>query len=71
MAVIAIFSIVAHVLVYFSGTLLFAVVLHAAYDVLAGFEYVRLGRQLGYPQHGLPDAADAPDVTAPPVTSSP
>ena len=70
MAVIAIFSVVAHALVYFSGTLLFAVVLHAAYDVLAGFEYVHLGRQLGYPQHGLPDA-DVPDVTAPPVTSSP
>ncbi|HJU74446.1 MAG TPA: CPBP family intramembrane glutamic endopeptidase [Gemmatimonadaceae bacterium] len=70
MAVIATFAIVAHVLVYFSGTLLFAIVLHAVYDVLAGFEYVRLGRQLGYPQR-LPDAAAAPDVTVPPAASSP
>jgi membrane protease YdiL (CAAX protease family) len=66
--VIALFSLVAHVLVYATGTLLFAIVLHAAYDVIAAVEYVRLGQRLGYPPHGLPDA-DA--VTTPAAASSP
>ncbi len=70
MAVIASFALVAHVLVFLTGTLLFAIVLHAAYDVIAGFEYTRLGRQLGYPVHGLPDAAPDGDVTTSPAASS-
>jgi membrane protease YdiL (CAAX protease family) len=70
MLIIAAFSLGAHVLVFATGTLLFAVVLHIAYDVIAGFEYTRLGQQLGYPPHGLPDA-DAPSaVTTPQGASS-
>ncbi|MGQ0640443.1 MAG: CPBP family intramembrane glutamic endopeptidase [Gemmatimonadaceae bacterium] len=71
MLVIALFSLVAHVLVYVTGTLLFALLLHAAYDVIAGFEYVRLGQQLGYPPHGLPDADWPVAVTTPQPASSP
>ncbi len=71
MVIVAAFSLVAHVLVYTTGTLLFAIVLHAAYDVIAGFEYTRLGQQLGYPTEGLPDAAADGAVTTPPATSSP
>lgn len=71
LGVIALFSLVAHALVYVSGTLLFAVVLHTAYDVWAGFDYVRLGRQLGYPLHEVPDAAALDAVTTPTAASSP
>jgi membrane protease YdiL (CAAX protease family) len=71
MGVIALFALVAHVLVYLSGTLMFAIVLHAAYDVSAAFDYVRLGRQLGYPMHGVPDAVTRDAVTVPTAASSP
>ena len=71
MGMIALFSLVAHALVYLSGTLLFVIVLHAAYDVSAAFDYVRLGRQLGYPLHELPDAATRDAVTTPTAASSP
>lgn len=71
MGVIALFALAAHGLVLLSGTLLFAVVLHAAYDVSAAFDYVRLGRQLGYPLHGVPDAAAQDAVTTSPAASSP
>jgi membrane protease YdiL (CAAX protease family) len=71
MVVVAAFSLVAHMLVYTTGTLLFAIAVHAAYDIFAGFEYTRLGQQLGYPTDGLPDAATDDAVTAPPAASSP
>lgn len=71
MGVIALFSLVAHALVFLSGTLLFAIVLHVAYDVSAAFDYVRLGRQLGYPMHEVPDAAARDAVTTSPAASSP
>jgi uncharacterized protein len=71
MLVIGLFSLVAHILVYATGTLLFAMVLHAAYDVIAGAEYARLGQRLGYPPHGLPDAASGTAVTTPAPASSP
>lgn len=71
MGVIALFALVAHALVYLSGTLLFAIVLHAAYDVAAAFDYVRLGRQLGYPLHEVPDAGSDEAVTTSASASSP
>ncbi|HEY7566488.1 MAG TPA: CPBP family glutamic-type intramembrane protease [Gemmatimonadaceae bacterium] len=71
MGVIALFALVAHILVFLSGTLLFAIVLHVAYDVSAAFDYVRLGRQLGYPLHEVPDAAAGDAVTTSPAASSP
>lgn len=71
MGVIALFALVAHALVFLSGTLLFAIVLHVAYDVSAAFDYVRLGRQLGYSLHEVPDAAARDAVTTSPAASSP
>lgn len=71
LAVIATFALAAHMLVYLSGSLLFAIVLHAVYDVFAGFEYARLGRELGYPAQVLPDAASDAAVTTSPAASSP
>lgn len=71
MLMVAAFSLVAHLLVYTTGTLLFAIVVHAAYDVIAGFQYARFGQQLGYPTDGLPDAATDDAVTVPPAASSP
>jgi membrane protease YdiL (CAAX protease family) len=67
----AAFALVAHVLVFLTGTLVFAMALHAAYDVLAGIEYRRLGLRLGYPEHGLPDADAEAAVTTSPAASSP
>jgi membrane protease YdiL (CAAX protease family) len=68
--VIAVFALTAHVLVSLTGTLLFAIVLHAAYDVWAGLEYARLARLLGYPIEGVPDANVDNGVTISPGTSS-
>lgn len=69
MMAIAGYAVLAHLLVDYSGSLLHVVVLHAAFDAIVGFEYARLGRQLGYPMHGVPDAAG--DVTAAQAASSP
>lgn len=71
MGVITLFSLVAHTLVYLSGTLLFAIVLHSAYDVSAAFDYMRFGRQLGYPMPEVPDAGTAHAVTMSATASSP
>jgi hypothetical protein len=71
MLVIGLFALLAHALVSVTGTLLFAIVLHTAYDVVAGLDYARLGQQLGYPPHGLPDAAAEAAVTTAPAASSP
>jgi membrane protease YdiL (CAAX protease family) len=47
-AVIVLFAIAFQALVWTSGSLLLAMIVHAAYDVTAGFTYSRLGRELGY-----------------------
>ena len=39
-------------LVWTSGSLLLAMIVHAAYDITAGFTYSRLGRELGYEPAG-------------------
>ncbi|MEW5914941.1 MAG: CPBP family intramembrane glutamic endopeptidase [Gemmatimonadota bacterium] len=67
----AAFALLAHLLVFLTGTLVFAIALHAVYDVLAGIEYRRLGLRLGYPEHGLPDADAESAVTTSPAASSP
>ena len=47
-AVIVIFAIAFQLLVWTSGTLLLAMIVHAVYDITAGFTYAKLGRELGY-----------------------
>lgn len=47
-AVIVLFALAFQLLVWTSGTLLLAMIVHAAYDVTAGFSYARLGKELGY-----------------------
>jgi len=47
-AVIVIFAIAFQVLVWTSGSLILAMVVHAVYDITAGFTYSRLGRELGF-----------------------
>ena len=47
-AVIVLFALAFQLLVWTSGSLLLAMIVHAAYDVTAGFSYSRLGRELGY-----------------------
>ena len=47
-AVIVLFALAFQLLVWTSGTLLLAMLVHAAYDVTAGFTYARLGDELGY-----------------------
>ena len=46
-AIIA-FALAFQALVWLSGTLIVAMVVHAAYDLVAGLTYGRLGRELGY-----------------------
>ena len=46
--VIVVFALAFQLLVWTSGSLLLAMIVHAVYDVTAGFTYGRLGRELGY-----------------------
>lgn len=43
-------ALVFHGLVMATGTLVIAIAVHAAYDLIAGLTYARLGRELGYAQ---------------------
>jgi membrane protease YdiL (CAAX protease family) len=47
-AVIFVFALSFHTLVWLSGSLYVAMVVHIAYDITAGISYGRLGRELGY-----------------------
>ncbi len=46
--IIAAFSACFHALVWFSGSLYVAMVVHFLYDLVAGFSYAYLGRKMGY-----------------------
>jgi len=47
-AIIMLFALGFHGLVWVSGSLYLAMIVHAAYDITAGFTYGKLGRELGY-----------------------
>jgi hypothetical protein len=47
-AIIVFFALGFHALVWLSGSLYVAMVVHTAYDITAGLTYGRLGRKLGY-----------------------
>ena len=47
-AVITVFALGFQVVVFLSGSLYVAMAVHVAYDITAGLNYGRLGRQLGY-----------------------
>ena len=51
-AVIVVFAMAFQLLVWTSGSLLLAMIVHAVYDITAGFTYGRLGRELGYEPAG-------------------
>ena len=55
--VIVVFALGFHALVWLSGSLYVAMVVHLAYDITAGLTYGRLGRQLGYSLEPAPSAA--------------
>jgi membrane protease YdiL (CAAX protease family) len=57
-AIITVFAIAFQAVIWISGSLYVAMLVHVAYDITAGLSYGRLGRQLGY---GLP--APAPGTT--------
>ncbi|HYW74023.1 MAG TPA: CPBP family intramembrane glutamic endopeptidase [Pyrinomonadaceae bacterium] len=58
---ISVFALAFHLLVWLSGSLYVAMAVHIAYDITAGINYGRLGRELGY----------RPEVkTAPPAAVS-
>jgi membrane protease YdiL (CAAX protease family) len=64
--VIAMFAAGFHVLVWMSGSLYVAMVVHFVYDLIAGFSYAYLGKKHGYeipgaPSAGLPEPAPAAD----------
>jgi hypothetical protein len=48
MGIVVLFALVFQALVWLSGTLLLAMAVHAAYDITAGLNYGRMGRELGY-----------------------
>jgi len=54
MAFIFVFSFLMSVLVAITGSLILPMLIHAAYDVIAGFSYARFGRELGYEPPPLP-----------------
>jgi len=58
-AIIAVFAIAFHTLVWLSGSLYVAMAVHVLYDITAGISYGRLGKSLGY----APETSD--DVPAP------
>jgi membrane protease YdiL (CAAX protease family) len=60
-AIISVFALGFHGLVWLSGSLYVAMAVHAIYDVTAGIQYGRLGRELGY-DIGRPAAADSGPV---------
>jgi hypothetical protein len=62
-AVILVFALGFHALVWLSGSLYVAMAVHIAYDVTAGISYGRLGRELGYQL----DPGESP-VPVPPIT---
>jgi membrane protease YdiL (CAAX protease family) len=57
-AVIVIFALAFQALVWTSGSLLLAMIVHAVYDITAGFTYSRLGRELGYDPDGVRPGSD-------------
>lgn len=54
--VIAVFAAGFHVLVWMSGSLYVAMVVHFVYDLIAGFSYAHLGKKHGYEVPGAPGA---------------
>jgi membrane protease YdiL (CAAX protease family) len=46
--VIIVFALGFHLLVWLSGSLYVAMAVHIIYDVTAGLNYAKLGKQLGY-----------------------
>lgn len=50
MAVIAVFAMIFHWLVWYTGSLIEAIAVHAVYDLIAGMAYSYLGSKHGYPQ---------------------
>jgi membrane protease YdiL (CAAX protease family) len=48
-ALIAVFALGFHALVWLGGSLYVAMAVHVAYDLTAGIRYGRLGRELGFP----------------------
>jgi membrane protease YdiL (CAAX protease family) len=55
-AIIAVFALGFHTLVWLGGSLYVAMAVHVAYDVTAGISYGRLGREL------VPEGLDAPSA---------
>jgi membrane protease YdiL (CAAX protease family) len=49
-AIIVVFGLGFHLLVWLAGSLYVAMAVHLAYDLTAGISYGRLGKELGYSQ---------------------
>ena len=49
---IMLFALVFHVLVWYTGSLIEAIVVHTVYDMIAGLAYGYLGRKYDYPMEG-------------------
>jgi len=56
---ISLFAIAFHLLVWLSGSLYIAIIVHIAYDITAGMSFGKLGRDLGYSSHDLIESPTA------------
>jgi membrane protease YdiL (CAAX protease family) len=65
MAIIFVFSLIFQALTIATGTLYVAMVVHALYDITAGFTYSHLGRIAGYRAEGAPGRAPVETVGSP------
>jgi membrane protease YdiL (CAAX protease family) len=59
MVIIFVFSLIFQALMLWTGALYVSMIVHFVYDVVAGFTYSRLGRELGYRAEGEPAGASA------------
>ena len=64
MMLIFVFALLFQALAIATGALYVSMAVHALYDVIAGFTYSRLGRELGYRVDGAPAAAAGPAPAA-------
>jgi membrane protease YdiL (CAAX protease family) len=60
-AVISVFALCFHLLVWLSGSLYVAMAVHIAYDITAGVSYGKLARELGY---RVATKSESPDVVS-------
>ena len=71
MAIIFCFALTFQALAFWTGALYVPMLAHVLYDLIAGFSYSRLGREMGYRAEGEPGAAGAVGMAEAPGAAGP